>query len=85
MTKDPRLSKMWDLLVDDFVDRLENGEDKVSNEGEVVKVKPTAATLSVIAKFVKDHQISNPKSDKPNALAALLADARGEMDEDYPS
>jgi hypothetical protein len=87
--EDPRLGRLWDLLVDDMVDRLENGEDKVvsGDEGKTVeKVKASAATLSVIAKFVKDHQISNPLSSKPDRLAQLIKEAGDELpDEDYPN
>jgi len=80
--KDTLVEQLWDLLVRDLIDRLENGEQEVTKDGEVVNIKAKASTLAVIAKFLKDNEIKalpdNPETDK---LAKLLANAAAELEE----
>ena len=80
--KDALVEQLWNLMVKELIDRLENGEQEVTKDGEVVNVGVKAQTLSVIAKFLKDNEIKalpdNPETDK---LAKLLEKAGRELDE----
>jgi hypothetical protein len=77
------LDKIWMMLAEDMKDRLENGETVVTDAGEVVKVSLKPATLSVIAKFLKDNENERNIPDSPvHTLADLLAKAEGDMDRD---
>jgi hypothetical protein len=80
--KDALVEQLWNLLVRDLIERLENGEQEVTKDGEVVTVKAKASTLSVIAKFLKDNEIKalpdNPETDR---LAKLLAKASEDLEE----
>lgn len=80
--KDTMVEQLWNLMVRELIDRLENGEEQVTKEGEVVRVKAPATVLSVVAKFLKDNEIKalpdNPETDR---LAKLLEKAGKELDE----
>ncbi len=50
------LDALHAALASHLTDVLENGEQKVDKEtGEVVRIKPQAATLNVIRQFLKDN------------------------------
>lgn len=54
---DPRALKVQELLMDEFIDILENGLEHVTKEGDVIRIRPTPAALSVIRQFLKDNNI----------------------------
>lgn len=54
--KDDTLQSLHEALANDMLDRLSNGEEVVK-DGEVVRVKPSAATLNAIRQFLKDNGI----------------------------
>lgn len=80
--KDTLVEQLWTLTVRELIDRLENGEQEVTKDGEVVVIRPKASTLAVIAKFLKDNEIKalpdNPETDR---LAKLLEKAGKELED----
>jgi hypothetical protein len=54
---DKSLEDLHTALCDHLSDVLKNGEEHVTEDGEVIRVKPKAATLSVIRQFLKDNHI----------------------------
>lgn len=77
------LGAMHDKLAEVMKDILANGEETVTNQGEVVRVKPKAATLNVIRQFLKDNGIDCAK--RPNSPAQSLAEQLPEFaDEGVP-
>lgn len=80
--KDTLVEQLWSLMVRELIDRLENGDQEVTKDGEVVTVKAKPAVLAVVAKFLKDNEIKalpdNPETDK---LAKLLEKAGRELEE----
>lgn len=80
--KDTLVEQLWNLMVRDLIERLEQGEQEVTKDGEVVTVKAKASTLAVIAKFLKDNEIKAlPDNPETNKLAELLAKAGKELEE----
>jgi hypothetical protein len=55
-TKD--LGEVFDGFVEAIADIVKNGEETVTQDGEVVRTKPKAATLGVIRQFLKDQNIT---------------------------
>ena len=57
--KDPKaaLGDLHTALATHLSDVIRNGEEKVTEDGVVVRVKPGAATLNVIRQFLKDNGI----------------------------
>lgn len=51
------MAALHEALAKDLADRLRNGEQVVTKDGEVVTVKPPAATLNVVRQFLKDNGI----------------------------
>ncbi|EEE42859.1 hypothetical protein [Roseibium alexandrii] len=48
------VKKLKEILIDDLIDRIENGEQKLSEDGEVIRTPAPAQILSVAAKVAKD-------------------------------
>ena len=63
-----KLSKLHDLLCDELLDRLKNGEVE---DGEVKPAK--ASTLNVIRQFLKDNNVDALPAEGSH-LGNLLAD-----------
>lgn len=74
-----KLDVMHGLVIDLFTDILKNGEEVVTDAGEVIKVKPKAATLSVIRQFLKDNKV---EADPKNPAVRNLCDDLPDFDED---
>ncbi|MFN4278294.1 MAG: hypothetical protein ACK4FJ_18530 [Ferrovibrio sp.] len=67
-----KLAALHDALASHFADVLKNGEEELTKEGEVVRVKPKAATLNAIRQFLKDNGIEAKPGDG-NGLGHLVA------------
>jgi ABC-type antimicrobial peptide transport system ATPase subunit len=52
------LGQVFDGFVEVITDIVKNGEEEVTKDGDVVRVKPKAATLGVIRQFLKDQNIT---------------------------
>ena len=57
-TTTKQLGGVFDKLVDTFDDILTNGEQETTRDGDVVRVKPKAATLNTIRQFLRDQNIN---------------------------
>lgn len=55
-TKD--LGEVFDGFVEVMADIVKNGEETVTDSGEIVRTRPKAATLGVIRQFLKDQNIT---------------------------
>ena len=73
-----KLSKLHDMLAEELTDRLKHGEEEVTKEGEIVRVKAKASTLNVIRQFLKDNNIDAIPADN-SAFGKLLT----ELPEDF--
>lgn len=72
--RDAIADKLWHLFANELVDRLENGEEKTTPDGSVIRTRPGSPTLAVIAKFLKDNDVGGPgNADDANDPAAKLA------------
>ena len=69
------VNKLKNILIADLIDRIENGETKVTDNGEIVVVKAPAQVLSVAAKVAKDFANDGDAAGVPTAkdLSATLA------------
>ncbi|WP_448955731.1 hypothetical protein [Labrys neptuniae] len=63
------LAALHSALAEHLTDVLNNGEEKITKEGELVRIKPQAATLNVIRQFLKD----NDTDAMPGANAGMNA------------
>lgn len=70
-----RLAYLHQLLTEDMIRRLEEGEDEVV-DGAVVKVQAKAATLGHITRFLKDNNIEAlaEHDDRFKALASRVSE-----------
>lgn len=83
MARNPLIDKLHELMVAELTSRLTDGEEKITGEGEVVKLAACPATLAVIAKFLKDNHVEvGAKNPKVNALAEHLSKVTDNL-EDY--
>ena len=75
------LSSLWKLTVDELITQLRDGttvEDKET--GEIKKVSPSPAFLSVVVKFLKDNEIDLDDPQNANAkLVDLLSRAKDKV------
>lgn len=79
-----KLSNLHDALANHFADVLKNGEEELTKDGEVVRVKPKAATLNAIRQFLKDNGIE-AKPGEGTGLGHLVAQLpQFEEDELHP-
>jgi hypothetical protein len=86
--RDRKADRLWNLFADDLIERMEKGEEAITEAGEVVRVKPKSPTLAVIAKFLKDNDVGptgNADETGKSKLDRLLAQAEKELsDGDHP-
>ena len=77
-TKD--LGNVFDDFVETLADIAKNGEEEVTKDGDVVRIKPKAATLGVIRQFLKDQNIT--ASPEHKGIKKLL-DVPFSVEDDY--
>lgn len=65
------MAKIHELLAEDMLRRVRDGETVVTKDGEAIQVPPSAATLNVIRQFLKDNHIEGIPQ-KENALGQLI-------------
>lgn len=73
-TNNKVLEALFDALAAEMTDQLENGKQKLSKEGELVRESPDAATLNVIRQLLKDNgiQVIGEKSDALRSIVNAL-------------
>jgi hypothetical protein len=81
---DPRLTTLFDLLVDEMTDKLTNGDEVIVKDEGHVRVRAGAASLNVIRQFLKDQGIDATKDGKVGSLAELLKNAPKFDDDGIP-
>jgi hypothetical protein len=81
---DPRALKIQELLMDEFINILENGVETLTKDGDKVNLRPGAQSLSVIRQFLKDNNVQAVlNSDDP--LVKSLTDNLPEFEDDDPA
>lgn len=80
MADQKTLESLFEALVGEMQDRLENGDEQLVKTEEGVqpyRVRASAATLNTIARFLKDQNVTadSSKNDGLQKLSSLLAEA----------
>lgn len=69
-------ARAFDLMLKEYLNILEHGEEVLDQKsGEVVRVRPSAAKLRVIQRFLEQHQIGRASAND-NPVAQIISKQR---------
>lgn len=83
-SRNSKLEALYDALLEEMEDRLSNGDETYdSRSGDHIRTKASAATLRVVAAFLKDQGIeATADNHQLQALADLLQKGKDALKED---
>ena len=71
-----RAAKVYDLLLKQYEDILEHGEEVMGPEGEVIRKKPSAAMCGKIQDWLIKHDIGKSPAGQTGGVGAHVAALR---------